>query len=121
MLGILSFTLIKDKPVVSKTAAKVVKLPNCVADIANGAGTNPIHVSWSPGSITITWDHTGSPDHYNYGGYGVVTAGSTFTNSKTYSIGAGTSRFGVVCACSDGSTVGSSHGVLFSSTGYSTF
>jgi hypothetical protein len=119
VLGMLSFTLIKEKPVTKRTVTKTTKVL-CNATI------NPLtaaNVSWSSSSITISWTPSNSNyDHFNYGGYGVVSTGSTTGFSKSYSFPPGvTSRFGVVCACADGSTSGVAHGVLFSSTGYSIF
>lgn len=109
MLGILSFTLIHTEPAPKKAAKRV-------ADI-----NNPVSVVYGGGSITITWTASGSPHHFNYGGYGVVTSGSTTGNSMSYGIGSGTSRFGVQAVCSDGTPVGSTHGVLFGPSGYSLF
>ena len=126
LFSLFSFTPVKnDKPVVRKAhrAAKAVKPAKftCVADIAAPGGGNPISVVFGGGSITITWQSTGSPASYNYGGYGVVTPGNTFSNSISYGVGSGTSRFGVQCKCADGTVVGSTHGVLFSPSGYSIF
>ncbi|MFA6248335.1 MAG: hypothetical protein WC615_15460 [Mucilaginibacter sp.] len=120
VLGMLSFTFIKEKPVVRKTVSKThVAKATCTGVVNPLTASN---VSWSPTSITITWSTSNSDyNHFSYGGYGVVTAGTTTSFSKTYAINGQTSRFGVVCICADGSASGSTHGVLFSPTGYSLF
>jgi hypothetical protein len=121
VLGILSFTFIKEKPVVKKEVTKAIKAKKTICD-ASILPLTASDVVWTPSGITITWHTTNNNyDHFNYGGYGVVTPGTTWSNSKSYGFGGVTSRFGVLCACAGGGTSGNTHGVLFSSSGYSLF
>jgi hypothetical protein len=114
-LIMLSFSVIKEssfnKPLHS--ASKKVKRSDCVADI-NSFTVNSI----SSNSITVSWTYTGNPTSFNYGGYynpgtpypttNVNVATTTIT--KTIPYGVYGIRIGVVCVCSDGTTVGSTHG-----------
>lgn len=118
-----SFTLIKRptpvKKAHSKTAPAKKAVSNCTADM----GTVTL-VSISSSSFTVSWTHSGTPDHYNYGGYYNGSPFVAFPSGSTYSTtltlprpsSAYGFRIGIVCVCSDGTTVGSTHGILYDAT-----
>jgi hypothetical protein len=119
-VGLLSFTITKEKHAPKKHV--VINKPfTCTANIASFTVT-----SISKYSVTVHWTSTGTPASYNYGGYynncptcfpGVTTIPTTNTTSTTLTLPINYPtqwglRVGVVCVCSDGTTVGSTHGVL---------
>lgn len=120
-LSVASFAFIKTtKTTVKHTAVKkkTVKRSNCTASV-----TGVTLVSVSGSSATISISYSGTPDHFRYGGYynnvsppsspPVTTTDvwtSTFTVPLNGNCGA---RIWVQCVCSDGTTVGATHGVLF--------
>jgi len=128
MLGILllttaSFAIINTRPVkkgvAKKTAVAVKPKFTCVADVVY----NSTHlISWSGGSATIGWSTSGSPASCNYGGYynptggitpgNVVGTGPTFQVTISVPTGTTSLRIGFLAKCSDGTTVGSTHGAL---------
>ncbi len=116
-LSALSFTLVKERYTAKKVAIvnkKTVKKPTCTANI-----TSFTLVSVTSTSFTVSWTYSGSPASFNYGGYynphGGITPGNTTSTTLTLPIppGACGARIGVLCVCSDGTTVGQTHGVLF--------
>lgn len=119
-LGAFSFTLTNDKTVAKKhaVAKKPVKKSNCTASIT---GVTLVSVSGSSATITITY--SGTPDHFKYGGYYNIVSppGSpTIPSANLYTTtlvlplnGACGARVWFQCVCSDGTTVGATHGVLF--------
>lgn len=115
-VALLSFTLTKEKHAPKKHAT-VKKPSNCVATITGFTVT-----AVSQTSVTMQWTYSGSPASFNYGGYynrtgfpGVVTIPNTNTTSTTLTMPINSPNYGiriqVVCVCSDGTTVGSGHGV----------
>jgi hypothetical protein len=86
-------------------------------------------VSISSSSFTISWTYTGSPASFNYGGYFNNSNGSTSplppgnvlfpTTTLTLPRPAGSCgfRIGLACVCSDGTVVGTGHGILYTCTG----
>ena len=120
-LSVATFAFIKPVKTVHKhavTASKTVKRSNCTASV-----TGVTLVSVTGYSATISISYTGTPDHFRYGGYynnltppsspPVTTTNvwtSTFTVPLNGNCGA---RIWVQCVCSDGTTVGATHGVLF--------
>jgi len=113
---LLSFTLTKEKHAPKKHVA-VKKLSNCTATITSFTVT-----AVSQTSVSVQWTSSGSPASYNYGGYynshgtpAVVTIPNTNTTSTTLTMPINYPYYGiriqVVCVCSDGTTVGSGHGV----------
>jgi len=115
-VALLSFTLTKEKHA-PKKHVPAKKVSNCVATITSFTVT-----SITASSITVQWTSSGSPASYNYGGYynrynfpGVVSIPTTNTTSTTATLPLAYPDYGiriqVVCVCSDGTTVGSGHGV----------
>ncbi|MCR8557682.1 hypothetical protein KXD93_08520 [Mucilaginibacter sp. BJC16-A38] len=116
-----SFSIIKNGTPRKKAHAKAVpsKMANCVADM----GTVNL-VSVTSSSFTVTWTYTGSPTSFNYGGYYngspfvPFPAGNTYSNTLTLPRPSASYgfRIGILCKCSDGNTVGSTHGILYDAT-----
>lgn len=86
---------------------------SCVAQVTDFTIVHDIG-----GYITFSWSYTGNPASFNYGGY--YNPGGTFgtvnTTSTTVTIpdnGVGGGRIGVLAICADGSSSGTTHGVLW--------
>jgi hypothetical protein len=123
ILGFLCFFVISmnekpvdRKPVINKTAIKGSK-PHCSC---NANVTNFTIVRDSGGWITFSWDFTGDPVGFNYGGYyngpggGLIPPGTVYgTAFSVRDNGSWGGRFGVLAVCSDGTTGGQTHGVLW--------
>jgi hypothetical protein len=119
-VSMLSFSFTNNKyvnttsPVTKKH--KVHKTSNCTASI-----TGVTLVSATSSSATITITYSGTPDHFKYGGYyNGVTGNPSIPSTNLYSTtvvipmsGACGARVWFQCVCSDGTTVGATHGVLF--------
>ncbi|MDB5024934.1 MAG: hypothetical protein JWP78_2689 [Mucilaginibacter sp.] len=127
MLGVLcfsmlSFSLIKKDHILTKHTVsknKTTKKSNCTASIT---GVTLVSVSGSSATITITY--SGSPDHFQYGGYynrvaypagsPPITTTNLYTTTLVLPLGANCgARVWFQCVCSDGTAVGATHGVLF--------
>ena len=121
-LGAFSFTLINDKTITKKhaVAKKTVKKSNCTASIT---GVTLVSVSGSSATISITY--SGTPDHFRYGGYynhpsppvssPTIPTTNIYTTTLILPLTGGNcgARVWFQCVCSDGTTVGATHGVLF--------
>ena len=115
-VALLSFTLTKEKHAPKKhVVAK--KVSNCVATITGFTVT-----AVSQTSVTMQWTYSGSPASFNYGGYynnhgtpSVTTIPATNVTSTTLTLPINSPHYAiriqVVCVCSDGTTVGTGHGV----------
>ncbi|SHN37227.1 hypothetical protein [Mucilaginibacter sp. OK098] len=123
-LTMLSFSSITEKPIKKEVPVKSPQKFTCVADMG------PVTlVSINSSSFTISWTYTGSPASFNYGGYFNNTNGSSSplppgnvqlpTTTLTLSRPAGSCgfRIGLACVCSDGTVVGSGHGILYTCGG----
>lgn len=102
----------KIKHVETSTATK--HCASCTAQV-----TNFTLVSDVGGNITFSWSYTGSPASFNYGGYwnapglGTFSGNTTSTSLTIPDGGHDGGRIGVVAVCSDGTEVGTTHGVLW--------
>jgi hypothetical protein len=123
-LTMLSFSSITEKPVKKTILAKSPQKFTCVASMG------PVTlVSINSSSFTISWTYTGSPASFNYGGYFNNSNGSTSplppgnvlfpTTTLTLPRPAGSCgfRIGLACVCSDGTVVGTGHGILYTCAG----
>ncbi|MDN3579843.1 hypothetical protein [Mucilaginibacter flavus] len=112
--GLLSFTLVKTHakkaPIAkARVAARVSKKATCSSVVSGLTQT---------GSFSFSWSSSGSPNHYNYGGYyqaGGTFSGTTTSTSVTIPSNSGTpkgGRISVTPVCADGS-LGTPQNILF--------
>lgn len=108
LIGILSFTFLKKTNNIFTNTYH--KSSNCTGQVTN------LTTQRNGSYITISWNYTGNPASYNYGGYyqnnTPFPTGNTTSTSITIPYNTG-GRIGVLAICSDGSSTGTTANTLF--------
>jgi hypothetical protein len=121
-VSLLSFTVIKKLSVhpASHPRAKTVTKKKC-SNCTGGVSAVTL-VRDAGGYITVSWTYTGNPAYYTYGGYYNtsvppynITTGTAYSTTLTISAGPNDAgRIGILAYCSDGTSTGETHGILWS-------